>query len=1041
MCGIVGFSGQFSGDALRQASACISHRGPDDSGIYFDGSTAGLAFRRLSIIDLTPSGAQPMASPDGKVVVVFNGEIYNYRELRTELRNRGVSFAGSSDTEVLLQLYLTDGEAMLRRLKGIFAFAIWDGRDRSLFVARDGIGVKPLYYASTERGFVFASELKAILHLIPEERELDPMSIHRYLMFMWCPGDGTPVRAVRKLSPGEAMRVRDGRIERRWKWYELPFFDTRVRDATVESAASDTVEHLRTAVHRQLVSDVPVGSFLSGGLDSSAVVAFAREQIPDLRCFSIEALGEPEGGSTDDLPYARRVARHLGVELDVVRIDASDMAQDLERMVWQLDEPLSDPAALNVLYISQLARERGIKVLLSGAGGDDLFSGYRRHVALEYEPYWRWLPRSVRERVDHVAGHLDQQNAFARRVGKLFNGADLDGDAHLANYFRWIRESEVLALYTPALRAHVIHEAVDQPMIDFLKPLPAETSSLNRMLALEQRFFLADHNLTYTDKMSMAVGVEVRVPFLDLELVQYAATLPDRLKQHRGQSKWILKKAMEPFLPRDVIYRPKTGFGAPLRRWMRRELRPLVGDLLSAESLKRRGLFDADAVHRLIARNDAGEVDAAYMLLALLCTEIWCRRFVDGPPAIPEWPPLRIVSSRPTTSVSQTSFPRRPVPQLAGEYRICTSCVMDTSDPKIVFDSEGRCDHCATFYSDILPNWHTDQRGKIELESLVRRIRASAGRREYDCIIGASGGVDSSYLTYIAKEEFNLKPLVFHVDTGWNSQEAVNNIERLVDGLGLELFTEVVDWEKMRDLQLAFFKAGVPHIDVPQDHAIFAAMYKFADRQGIKYILTGANYSTECVRNPIDWMYYQSDATQLRDIHARFGTGDLGSFPTTDVLWHKLYLPVVKGIGVVRPLNYVPYRKADAIAHLSQALGWQPYPQKHFESRFTAFYEGFWLYHKFGYDVRRVQFSSLILTGQMSRNDAIAALKEPPLDEATASREFSFVASKLRISTDELREYLYAPNHTYRDYRSRATLYGIGARASRLFGLERGGKR
>ena len=374
-------------------------------------------------------------------------------------------------------------------------------------------------------------------------------------------------------------------------------------------------------------------------------------------------------------------------------------------------------------------------------------------------------------------------------------------------------------------------------------------------------------------------------------------------------------------------------------------------------------------------------------------------------------------------------------------HQICSRCVMDTSDSKISFDAGGVCDHCLTFDRTILPDWHTDERGQCELSCLVARIKQAGQGKDFDCIIGMSGGIDSSYLTYIAKQQLGLRPLVFHVDAGWNSQEAVNNIERLVDNLGLDLFTDVIDWEEMRDLQLAFFKSGVPHIDTPQDHAFFATMYKFAEQHDVKYILTGANLSTECIRNPIEWMYYQSDSIQLRDIHQRFGARPLVTFPTTSILRHKIWLPYVKGIKVVRPLNYVPYDKAAAIEFLIKQFGWQPYPQKHFESRFTRFYEGFWLPRKFGYDTRRVQFSSLIVTGQMTREDALERLKMPALDDATVRQEFEYVANKLGITTEELQGYFDAPNKTYRDYRSQEAFYSIGARAMRVLGLELGGKR
>lgn len=374
------------------------------------------------------------------------------------------------------------------------------------------------------------------------------------------------------------------------------------------------------------------------------------------------------------------------------------------------------------------------------------------------------------------------------------------------------------------------------------------------------------------------------------------------------------------------------------------------------------------------------------------------------------------------------------------KYQICTQCVMDTTDSAIVFDEHGVCDHCNTFHTKVKPNWHTGERGERELRQLVEQIKASSKGKDFDCIIGMSGGIDSSYLTYIATE-FGLRPLVFHVDAGWNSQEAVNNIEKLIEKLGLDLYTEVIDWAEMRDLQLAFFKSGVPHIDTPQDHAFFATMYKFAEQHNIKYILTGANLSTECIRNPLEWMYYQSDSIQLRDIHRRFGTRPLVSYPVTSILRHKIYLPYIKRIKVVRPLNYIPYIKQDAIKLLIEKFGWQPYPQKHFESRFTRFYEGYWLLKKFGFDTRRVQFSSLIVTGQMTREEALIKLKDLPYDESTITLDFEYVATKLGISVKELKGYLDSPNKTFRDYKSQENIYALGAKVMKALALEVGGKR
>lgn len=629
MCGIAGFSGMHGRDALQAMIRALAHRGPDDQGLFFDGpAQVGLAQARLSIIDLSNAGHQPMTDASGRFTVVFNGEIYNYRELRDELLGEGAVFRGHSDTEVLLEWYARIGVALLPRLNGIFALAIWDRDRQEVLLARDALGVKPLYYTEGPRGVAFASELKALLPVLPH-RSLDAVSLHRYLSFLWCPGEGTPLNEARQMLPGQSMWLRGGRIVERATWYELPQRRTPLPMLSEGEVVPATVAALRKAVHRQLVADVPIGAFLSGGLDSSAIVALAREKAPDLRCFSIQLTGGNDTGFVEDLPYARRVAQHLEVPLEVVSVDASRMAQDLERMIWMLDEPLADPAPLNVLYISELARSMGCKVLLSGAGGDDLFTGYRRHLALRYESCWSWLPLVTRRMLAMGTRRLSANSAMGRRLKRLWAEADADAEHRLAGYFRWLPEERLRSLYSRDFAAQLGVQRADQPMLDFLAGVHPTVSPIERMLALEQRFFLADHNLAYTDRMSMAAGVEVRVPFLDADLVELAARIPDRFKQSGRVGKWALKKAMEGTLPRDVIYRPKTGFGAPLRRWLQHDLRHMVDELLSQSSLQRRGLFDIAAVQQLRNDHNSGRVDAAYTLLSLMGIEIWCRQFID----------------------------------------------------------------------------------------------------------------------------------------------------------------------------------------------------------------------------------------------------------------------------------------------------------------------------------------------------------------------------------------------------------------------------
>ena len=366
---------------------------------------------------------------------------------------------------------------------------------------------------------------------------------------------------------------------------------------------------------------------------------------------------------------------------------------------------------------------------------------------------------------------------------------------------------------------------------------------------------------------------------------------------------------------------------------------------------------------------------------------------------------------------------------------------MDMSDSAIVFDEFGICDHCLTFDREIMPVWNNGVGRDKELKLIVDAIRKNGEGKDFDCVLGMSGGIDSSYLLYLAKEKFGLRPLVFHVDGGWNSKIAVNNIERLVDGLNLDLFTEVINWRDMQSLQRSFFKAGVPHVDVPQDHAFFASMYQFALKHNIKNIITGGNYSTECVRNPKEWMYYQSDSIQLRDIHKKHGEPPIQNYPLTNILWHKLYLPYFKNIKLHRLLDFIPYDKEEATKFLVDNYGYQRYPQKHFESRFTRFYESYWLPKKFGYDTRKVQFSSLILTDQMTREEALKELSKPAYDHETVHHELEYVASKLDWSVEQLKSCLHAPNKTYKDFANQETIYNIGAKVLKFLGKELGGKR
>ncbi|KAA0690842.1 N-acetyl sugar amidotransferase [Halopseudomonas laoshanensis] len=374
----------------------------------------------------------------------------------------------------------------------------------------------------------------------------------------------------------------------------------------------------------------------------------------------------------------------------------------------------------------------------------------------------------------------------------------------------------------------------------------------------------------------------------------------------------------------------------------------------------------------------------------------------------------------------------------ASRYRICSRCIMDTSDPNISFDSKGLCDYCQNFDSQIKPNWDTGTQGRTELLALADRIKEQGKGKDFDCIIGLSGGLDSSYAAYVAKEKMGLRPLLFHVDAGWNTDQAVGNIEKLVDGLGLDLYTDVINWQEMKDLQLSFLRSQIPDQDLPQDAAFFSGLYKFARKNSIKYIITGANYSTECCREPEEWGGYPGiDKSLFNDIHKKYGARSLNSFPLIDILTYKIFYQKVIGMTIAKPLNLVPYIKSEAEKELNDLFGWEKFQHKHHESRFTRFYEDYWMPKKFGYHKRRAHFSSLIMTGQMTRDAALERLATPEMDEHFLSQEFEYVANKLDLTVAELQKIFDGENKTYRDYRNKRWLIGLGANVLSKLGLER----
>lgn len=626
MCGIIGAFGHLDNYSEKDLR-CIHHRGPDDSGTYH-ADNLFLGHVRLAIQDVSELGHQPMISEDGRYCLVFNGEIYNHIQLRKVLRRSSSDFKSSSDTETLLYGLIETGDEFIRLLNGIFAFAFYDSLKQELLLARDPFGVKPLYYFLNERLFVFSSELKAITPFL-ETKTIDIDSIKDYLSFLWCPGEGTPLKQVKKLLPGYHIRLSfngdNKTVMHSWtQFYRVPFNGVYLSNR--ESEVVELLdEKLTSAVRSQLLSDVPVGFFLSGGLDSSLLVAIARKITGrKLQCFTIASdVDSSEEGFENDLSYAKRVASHLDVDLDIIRADIN-VVRDFDSMIWHLDEPQADAAPLNVSNISKRARQLGYKVLIGGTAGDDLFSGYRRHQAIALEPYLKIIPLWLRVFFSKL--NVGASNAFARRINKIVKEIAKEPAERLASYYVWLPNERVNSLINGEYQGSSEYTPISY-FFNLLNDIPKEESWLNRMLYWEMRSFLVDHNLNYTDKMGMANGVEIRVPFLDLDVVKFACQISPALKLRGRETKYILKKVAERYLPKEVIYRSKTGFGAPVRTWILNDLDDLISQRLLMPS-PYNAIFNLAEVHRLVSDNKTGKIDASYSIWGLLAVESWIRQFL-----------------------------------------------------------------------------------------------------------------------------------------------------------------------------------------------------------------------------------------------------------------------------------------------------------------------------------------------------------------------------------------------------------------------------
>jgi asparagine synthase (glutamine-hydrolysing) len=625
VCGIYGIfqlDGSPADATLMPAMGRLTeHRGPDDEGLHADGPCS-IGMRRLSIIDLA-GGHQPLSNDDGSLWLVCNGEIYNFRELRQQLERLGHRFKTSSDSEVILHGYAQYGDEVVHRLNGMFAFALWDARRQRLIIARDRLGIKPVYLYRDARRLAFASEAKALLALPGVSAEIDPVALHSYLNLGYVAAPLSMFRGIGKLPPASLLVVERERVAERRYWRVPATIDRRPSEA-------EWVERVRTrldeSVRMQMVSDVPIGAFLSGGIDSSTVVGFmAAHSDQPIRTYAIGFAGTAADEFYNELPYARRIADAFATQHHEIVV-RPDVVTLLPRLLWHMDEPIADTAFITTFLVSQFAR-RDVTVILSGVGGDELFGGYRRYLGNHYQAAFERLPAWARRMASAVGERLpSDRHSPLLNLSRLAKGflasAGLPFEERYRSYVQVfpVQEAERLLRINGSARPDFIATAFEHAGGD---------DALNRMLVVDAETQLPDDLLALTDKMSMATSLECRVPLLDHELVELAASMPEEIKIRGGRLKHVLKKAVADMLPRDILERKKRGFGTPMGAWLKRDLAPLTRGLLSESVIRARELFHPQAVQELIALHEANRVDGTDRLLALMNLEIWSRLYLD----------------------------------------------------------------------------------------------------------------------------------------------------------------------------------------------------------------------------------------------------------------------------------------------------------------------------------------------------------------------------------------------------------------------------
>jgi asparagine synthase (glutamine-hydrolysing) len=984
MCGIAGiwrFKGEkISEKEIEDLTNSMIHRGPDGGGSkIFENENLALGHRRLSIVDLSALAAQPMSSKDGDLWITYNGEIYNFIEVRKELQLKGSTFKTHSDTEVILEAYRTWGETCLHKFNGMFAFCIYDRNKQDLFLARDRFGVKPLHYSYKEGSyFAFASETLAFKHLKDFNRHIQP---ENFIYSINNPGlldptGSTIFEDVFQLKGGHFARINTKgiRIE---QWYELSAFIK-----PVQTSYSEQVEQFRelffSACKLRLRSDVSVASALSGGIDSSSVFCsihhlsqknYKAESLPAdwQQAFSVSF----PGTSQDESKYVKLIRDRLEADVKIIEHDHGDLVSDIVTSTVLLDNIIGTPI-ISASEVYKAMRANGITVSLDGHAGDELLFGYRSAV---YELLFE----------AHLSGGYDKDE-LAQLYLLMGNSASSPGDVRALNE----KLHGIVERFRPSLKnkmKNVLSSLKEKQQDEFKIPSVIKGHG-SRNLYKQFKYVELPYNLRDFDRASMQNSIEIRMPFMDYRLVEFAWSLPAQSKIGQGFTKRILRDAMRGIVPDEILDRKtKIGLGAPTAEWFNTTLSEFVIDTVNSGSFKESPYWDGQKLSEeftALTKNKSwtqGEAAKAWCVLN-----------------------AHIVSS----PQSFVSIAKGPVAdRIVASYQQCTNCLMDNKITKeISFNAEGVCSYCTGFermrsYTFGRPKQVLER----ELNKHLERMKRHGKGKPYDCIIGLSGGVDSTYVAYLVKK-LGLRALAVHFDNGWNSELAVKNIENIIKKTGFDLQTYVVNWDEFKDLQRAYLKASVIDVEVLSDHMIVASLYRLCKQYKIKYLIAGTNLATEYVIAK-DWVYNKNDLRNIVSIHEKFGTVPLKTFPKlgfTKLFFQKF----INGYRSLDILNYVDYKKNAIKDVIKEEFDWKDYGGKHYESVWTKFYQGNILPKKFGVDKRIAHLSNLIVNKELSKDAARAQLERPPLTPSEEKELEEYVLKKLDFSPEEWRKIMDA---------------------------------